>query len=99
MAADSANLTKGHYHYKQPQFWIRIGRICILIGIIGIGMTACGMIATFNRVAAMGHNANPATLADGISESLTWTILGMLFFWPGVVFIGYWFVEKVRQAL
>ena len=58
------------------------------------------MMATFNRIAALKEKANAATLAEGISDSLIWVIVGTLFFWPGVLFvcIGFWKKYITRSA-
>ncbi len=82
--------------FARPKTWFRLGCACLCITVLGIVMTARGMIAAFNRVAELQGTASPADLADGISDSLVWMIVGALFFWPGVIASGVGFWKRYR---
>ena len=52
-----------------------IGSIAPMMGLLG---TVMGMIAAFNKIAAMAGAANPADLASGISMALITTASGLI---------------------
>ena len=80
--------------FTGPKAWFRLGFALICVALVGVAMTVRGMIAAYNRVAALGGEAGPSSLAQGMSDALVWVVMGMLFFWPGVVIAGIGFCEK-----
>ena len=56
--------------------WLSL--ICNVAPMMGLLGTVWGMILAFNTIAKTGGNANPAQLADGISQALLTTMFGLV---------------------
>ncbi len=52
-----------------------IANVAPMMGLLG---TVSGMVLAFNKIASTGGNANPAELADGISQALLTTLFGLV---------------------
>jgi biopolymer transport protein ExbB len=67
-----------------------ISTIGPMLGLFG---TVTGMVTAFNVIAASAGNASPAKLADGISQALMTTVLGLTVAIPA---LGFYFFFKNR---
>ncbi|NJN14190.1 MAG: MotA/TolQ/ExbB proton channel family protein [Planctomycetes bacterium] len=73
-----------------------IGNIAPMMGLFG---TVSGMIAAFQTIAAMGAAVTPADLADGISQALVTTFLGLLVAIPTMIAYFFFRNRVVRVTL
>jgi len=73
-----------------------IGNIAPMMGLFG---TVSGMIAAFQTIASMGASVTPAHLADGISQALVTTFLGLFVAIPTMIAYFFFRNKVVRVTL
>ena len=73
-----------------------IGNIAPMMGLFG---TVSGMIAAFQTIAQMGASVSPADLADGISQALVTTFLGLFVAIPAMIAFFFFRNKVVRVTL
>lgn len=73
-----------------------IGNIAPMMGLFG---TVSGMIAAFQTIASMGASVSPADLADGISQALVTTFLGLFVAIPAMIAFFFFRNKVVRVTL
>lgn len=71
--------------FRRIEYLNIIGNLGPLLGLLG---TVLGMIDAFEALHAAGGQADPATLAFGISEALTHTMLGLMLAVPCLAAFG-----------
>ena len=71
--------------FRRIEYLNIIGNLGPLLGLLG---TVLGMIDAFEALHAAGGQADPATLAYGISEALTHTMLGLMLAVPCLAAFG-----------
>jgi biopolymer transport protein ExbB len=73
-----------------------IGNIAPMMGLFG---TVSGMIKAFQTIAQMGASVTPSHLADGISQALVTTFLGLFVAIPTMIAYFFFRNKVVRVAL
>lgn len=73
-----------------------IANVAPMMGLLG---TVFGMVLAFNTIATSGGNANPAELADGISQALLTTLFGLIVAIPTTAAFAYMRNNLVRSAI
>src|SRR5208282_5927786 len=71
--------------FRKIEYLNIIGNLGPLLGLLG---TVLGMIDAFNEMQAQGGQANPASLAGGISKALCHTMLGLMLAVPCLAAFG-----------
>lgn len=72
--------------YRKTEVLGVIGAVTPMLGLTG---TVLGMIKAFNKIAATGGMARPEELADGISQALVTTLMGLLVAIPAMIAFSY----------
>lgn len=70
----------------QSQYLLDIGVIAPMVGLLG---TVMGMLKAFNSVASDIAMARPMVLAEGVSQALTTTAVGLIVAVPAMIFYSY----------
>jgi biopolymer transport protein ExbB len=73
-----------------------IGNIAPMMGLFG---TVSGMIAAFETIAKMGAAVTPADLADGISQALVTTFLGLFVAIPTMIAYFFFRNKVIRVSI
>ena len=73
-----------------------IANVAPMLGLLG---TVFGMVLAFHVIASTGGNANPAKLADGISQALLTTLFGLLVAIPTTAAFAYMRNNLVRSVI
>ena len=73
-----------------------IANVAPMLGLLG---TVSGMVAAFNAIARSGGNANPAELADGISQALLTTLFGLVVAIPMTAIFAFLRNNLVRSVI
>jgi biopolymer transport protein ExbB len=79
--------------FRQIEYLNIIGNLGPLLGLLG---TVLGMIDAFSQVSAQGGQANPASVAGGISKALCHTLLGLMLAIPCLAAFG-WLRTRVDR--
>lgn len=74
-AADEVTEEETATLFQKISYLSLIAGVAPMLGLLG---TVTGMIMAFNKIAAMEGAANPADLADGISQALVTTCTGLI---------------------
>ncbi len=72
--------------YRKLEYLSFIAATAPMLGLLG---TVTGMIASFNQIAISDGAAKPSQLADGISEALVTTCLGLIIAIPTMFFVSF----------
>ena len=67
-----------------------------MMGLLG---TVFGMVLSFHVIATSGGNADPAKLADGISQALLTTLFGLMVAIPTTAAFAYMRNNLVRSVI
>jgi biopolymer transport protein ExbB len=73
-----------------------IANVAPMMGLLG---TVSGMVMAFNKIASTGGNANPAELADGISQALLTTLFGLVVAIPTTASFAYLRNNLIRSVI
>jgi biopolymer transport protein ExbB len=73
-----------------------IANVAPMMGLLG---TVFGMVIAFHAIASSGGNANPAELANGISQALLTTLFGLVVAIPVTAAFAYMRNNLVRSAI
>lgn len=73
-----------------------IANVAPMMGLLG---TVFGMVLAFNKIASTGGNANPAELADGISQALLTTLFGLCVAIPVTACFAYLRNNLIRSVI
>ena len=73
-----------------------IANVAPMMGLLG---TVLGMVLAFKTIAASGGQANPAELADGISQALLTTMFGLIVAIPTTAAFAYMRNNLVRSVI
>ncbi len=77
--------------------WISlIANVAPMLGLLG---TVAGMVSAFNAIATSGGNADPAKLANGISQALLTTLFGLLVAIPMTAIFAFLRNNLVRSVI
>ena len=71
--------------YRKLEYLTFIAATAPMLGLLG---TVTGMIKSFNKIAQTQGTASPADLADGISEALITTCMGLIVAIPAIFFVS-----------
>lgn len=71
--------------YRKLEYLTFIAATAPMLGLLG---TVTGMIKSFNKIAQTQGAASPAELADGISEALITTCMGLVVAIPAIFFVS-----------
>ena len=73
-----------------------IANVAPMMGLLG---TVSGMVVAFNTIATSGGQANPAELADGISQALLTTLFGLIVAIPVTAAFAYLRNNLIRSVI